>query len=115
MALHAYTCALGHYVTAKYWHLVEPDGLRFTISETGWGKRRRRARSLGGTGPGARPGRQGDDPPRQGHGADGGAEEGRAPQDHQRQDTAQQAVMAAWQGGVDDSAENCRALCELSK
>ena len=26
MALHAYTYALGHYVTAKYWHLVEPDG-----------------------------------------------------------------------------------------
>ena len=49
MALHAYTYALGHYVTAKYWHLVEPDGLHFTISETGWGKaqgdtRRRRAR-----------------------------------------------------------------------
>ena len=38
MALHAYTYALGHYVTAKYWHLVEPDGLHFTISETGWGK-----------------------------------------------------------------------------
>ena len=49
MSLHAYTYALGHYVTAKYWHLVEPDGLHFTISETGWGKaqgdtRRRRAR-----------------------------------------------------------------------
>ena len=38
MALHSYTYALGHYVTAKYWHLVEPDGLHFTISETGWGK-----------------------------------------------------------------------------
>ena len=38
MALHGYTYALGHYVTAKYWHLVEPDGLHFTISETGWGK-----------------------------------------------------------------------------
>ena len=30
--------ALGHYITAKYWHCVEPDGLHFTISETGWGK-----------------------------------------------------------------------------
>ena len=97
MALHDYTYALGHYVTAKYWHLVEPDGLHFTISETGWGKahwgtRRRRAKRLGGAGPGARPGRQGDDPPREGHRADGRAEEGRAPEDHQRQDPAQQAV-----------------------
>ena len=38
MALHSYKYALGHYVTAKYWHLVDPDGLHFTISETGWGK-----------------------------------------------------------------------------
>ena len=38
MALHSYKYALGHYVTAKYWHHVEPDGLHFTISETGWGK-----------------------------------------------------------------------------
>ena len=38
MAMHAYKYALGHYVTAKYWHLVERDGLHFTISETGWGK-----------------------------------------------------------------------------
>ena len=38
MALHSYTYALGHYVTAKYWHHVEPEGLHFTISETGWGK-----------------------------------------------------------------------------
>ena len=30
--------ALGHYITAKYWHGVSPDGLHFTISETGWGK-----------------------------------------------------------------------------
>ena len=38
MAMHSYQYALGHYVTAKYWHLVERDGLHFTISETGWGK-----------------------------------------------------------------------------
>ena len=38
MALHSYTYALGHYVTAKYWHQVERDGLHFTISETGWAK-----------------------------------------------------------------------------
>ena len=38
MALHSYKYALGHYVTAKYWHRVERDGLHFTISETGWAK-----------------------------------------------------------------------------
>ena len=38
MALHSYKYALGHFVTAKYWHLCEADGLHFTISETGWGK-----------------------------------------------------------------------------
>ncbi len=38
MAMHAYKYALGHFVTAKYWHLAERDGLHFTISETGWGK-----------------------------------------------------------------------------
>ena len=38
MALHSYKYALGHYVTAKYWHLCERGGLHFTISETGWGK-----------------------------------------------------------------------------
>ncbi len=38
IAMHSYQYALGHFVTAKYWHLCEPDGLHFTISETGWGK-----------------------------------------------------------------------------
>ncbi len=38
MAMHSYKYALGHYVTAKYWHMCEQDGLHFTISETGWGK-----------------------------------------------------------------------------
>ena len=38
IAMHSYKYALGHYVTAKYWHLCEKDGLHFTISETGWGK-----------------------------------------------------------------------------
>ena len=38
MALHSYKYALGHFVTAKYWHQVERDGLHFTISETGWAK-----------------------------------------------------------------------------
>ena len=38
MALHSHRYALGHFVTAKYWHLVERDGLHFTMAETGWGK-----------------------------------------------------------------------------
>ena len=37
-ALHSYKYALGHFITAKYWHCVDPDGIHFTISETGWGK-----------------------------------------------------------------------------
>ena len=38
IATHSYTYPLGHYITAKYWHGVDPDGLHFTISDTGWGK-----------------------------------------------------------------------------
>ena len=38
MVEHKHTYALGHFLTAKYWHCCEPDGLHFTISDTGWGK-----------------------------------------------------------------------------
>ena len=38
MVQHSHTYALGHFVTAKYWHCCERDGLHFTISDTGWGK-----------------------------------------------------------------------------
>lgn len=38
IATHSYKYALGHYPTAKFWHNVNPDGLHFTISDTGWGK-----------------------------------------------------------------------------
>ena len=38
MVLHSYRYALGHFTTAKYWHNVDPNGLHFTISDTGWGK-----------------------------------------------------------------------------
>ncbi|MBR0508703.1 MAG: AMP-binding protein [Clostridia bacterium] len=38
MVAHKHTYALGHFVTAKYWHCCQPDGLHFTISDTGWGK-----------------------------------------------------------------------------
>lgn len=35
---HSYTYALGHYVTARFWQQVNPEGIHFTISDTGWGK-----------------------------------------------------------------------------
>ena len=38
IAAHSYTYALGHFIGAKYWHCVDPDGIHFTISDTGWGK-----------------------------------------------------------------------------
>ena len=38
IAAHSYTYALGHFIGAKYWHNVDPDGIHFTISDTGWGK-----------------------------------------------------------------------------
>ncbi|MBQ8897257.1 MAG: AMP-binding protein [Clostridia bacterium] len=38
IATHSYKYALGHYPTARHWHNVDPEGLHFTISDTGWGK-----------------------------------------------------------------------------
>ena len=38
IAAHSYTYALGHFHTAKYWHGVDPNGIHFTISDTGWAK-----------------------------------------------------------------------------
>ena len=38
IAAHSYKYALGHFITAKYWQNVDPDGIHFTISDTGWGK-----------------------------------------------------------------------------
>ncbi|MBQ4321452.1 MAG: AMP-binding protein [Oscillospiraceae bacterium] len=35
---HNYKYPLGHFITAKYWHRVNPDGLHLTISDTGWAK-----------------------------------------------------------------------------
>ena len=37
-AEHSCKYPLGHYITAKYWHCVDPDGIHLTISDTGWGK-----------------------------------------------------------------------------
>ncbi|MER2143102.1 MAG: AMP-binding protein, partial [Eubacteriales bacterium] len=38
LAMHNHNYPLGHFITAHYWHCVEPDGLHLTISDTGWGK-----------------------------------------------------------------------------
>lgn len=38
MVYHDNTYPLGHIITAKYWHNVDPDGLHLTISDTGWMK-----------------------------------------------------------------------------
>ena len=38
IAAHNYKYPLGHFITAKYWHQVDPEGLHFTISDTGWAK-----------------------------------------------------------------------------
>ncbi len=38
IALHSHKYPLGHFHTAKFWHCVDPDGLHFTISDTGWAK-----------------------------------------------------------------------------
>ena len=38
IAAHSYKYPLGHFITAKYWYQVNPEGLHFTISDTGWAK-----------------------------------------------------------------------------
>ena len=38
MVLHDSSYAIGHLPTAKHWHNVIPDGIHFTIADTGWGK-----------------------------------------------------------------------------
>ena len=38
MVLHNSGYAIAHLMTAKHWHNVRPDGVHFTIADTGWGK-----------------------------------------------------------------------------
>ena len=38
IAVHTYKYPLGHFVTAHYWHQVDPNGLHLSISDTGWAK-----------------------------------------------------------------------------
>ena len=38
MVEHDFAYPLGHIMTARHWHRVDPDGLHFTVADTGWGK-----------------------------------------------------------------------------
>lgn len=38
IAEHDFTYPIGHIVTARWWHNVNPNGLHFAISDSGWGK-----------------------------------------------------------------------------
>ncbi|MBO4305258.1 MAG: AMP-binding protein [Lentisphaeria bacterium] len=38
MVEHDYSYPVGHIMTARHWHRVNPEGLHFTVADTGWGK-----------------------------------------------------------------------------
>ncbi|MDD3243977.1 MAG: AMP-binding protein [Eubacteriales bacterium] len=38
IAAHDFTYPIGHIVTARHWHNVDPAGIHFAVSDTGWGK-----------------------------------------------------------------------------
>ncbi len=38
IAMHNYKYPLGHFITAKYWHCVNTEGLHLTVADTGWAK-----------------------------------------------------------------------------
>ncbi len=38
IAEHSHKYGLGHYVTARFWHRVDPNGLHLSIADTGWAK-----------------------------------------------------------------------------
>ena len=38
MVEHNFTYPLGHIITARWWHNIQPGGVHLTISDTGWGK-----------------------------------------------------------------------------
>jgi acetyl-CoA synthetase len=38
MVRHDFSYPLGHIATARYWHQVIPEGLHFTVADTGWAK-----------------------------------------------------------------------------
>lgn len=38
LTAHNHKYCLGHFITARYWNQVDPDGIHLTMSDTGWGK-----------------------------------------------------------------------------
>ncbi len=38
LAMHNFKYPLGHFITAKYWHCVNPEGLHLTVADSGWAK-----------------------------------------------------------------------------
>ena len=38
IAVHTHKYSVAHVTTARWWHNVDPDGIHFTIADTGWGK-----------------------------------------------------------------------------
>ena len=38
MVIQDHSYAIGHIFTAKHWHNIDPDGLHYTIADTGWAK-----------------------------------------------------------------------------
>ncbi len=38
LTMHNFMYPLGHFITAKYWHNVNPNGLHLTIADSGWAK-----------------------------------------------------------------------------
>lgn len=38
LTAHNHRYCLGHYITARYWNQVDPDGIHLTMSDSGWGK-----------------------------------------------------------------------------
>ncbi len=38
LVMHDHTYAIGHFITAKWWHNIDGNGVHLTIADTGWGK-----------------------------------------------------------------------------
>lgn len=38
LVMHDHTYAIGHFITAKWWHKIDGNGIHLTIADTGWGK-----------------------------------------------------------------------------
>ena len=38
LVMHDHAYAIGHFITAKWWHNIDGNGVHLTIADTGWGK-----------------------------------------------------------------------------